>query len=109
IFNTRVKGFALESISGDALMGFNLTGANTKLAVYYRDDNGDAPVANWDTLVTYFPFSSVAASAQYVRRDYSGTPVEAAAGLNTPADMVYIQATPGTYATVRIPGLPALN
>lgn len=108
-FNTKFKGFALESTSGDALMGFNLNGANTKLAIYYRDDNGDAPVANWDTLVTYLPFGVLSASAQYVKRDYAGTPIEAAAGLPTPADIVYIQATPGSYATLKIPNLAGLS
>ena len=35
-FQTKFKGFALESVSGNAIMGFNLGGANTKLAIYYR-------------------------------------------------------------------------
>lgn len=108
-FNTKFKGFALESVGGDALMGFNLNGTNTKLAIYYRDDNGDAPIANWDTLVTYMPFGTLSASAQYVKRDYAGTPVEAAAGLITPASIVYIQGTPGTFATLRIPNLAGLG
>jgi hypothetical protein len=108
-FNSKMKGFALESVSGNALMGFSLTGGNTKLAVYYRDDNGDAPVAQWDTLVTYLPFSPVSASAQYVKRNYSATPVEAVAGQIAPADIAYIQATPGTFARIRIPGLAGLN
>jgi hypothetical protein len=109
LFDTFFKGFALESTSGNALMGFSLSAANTKLAIYYRDDNGDAPVAKWDTLVNYMSFTALSASAQFVKRDYSGTPVEAAAGVNTPANIVYLQGTPGTFATVRIPGLPALN
>lgn len=108
-FNTKFRGFALESVNGDALMGFNLSASNTKLAIYYRDDNGDAPVANWDTLVAYWSFTTLSASAQYVKRDYTGTPVEMAAGDPTPASTAYIQTTPGTFATVRIPGLSGLN
>ena len=109
LFNTYFKGFALESTSGNALMGFNLNGTNTKLAIYYRDDNGDAPVANWDTLVTYMGYAANSASAQFVKRDYSGTPVAAVAGQTTPADIAYIQATPGTYARIRVPSLAGLN
>ncbi len=108
-FNIRFKGFALESASGNSLVGINLNGTNTKLAVYYRDDNGDAPIAKWDTLVTYFNFTSLSASAQYVNRDYSGTAVELAAGQTAPADIAYIQNTPGTYARIKIPGLAGLN
>src|SRR5690606_22544374 len=54
-------------------------------------------------------FSSYSVSAQYVKRDYSGTPVEMAAGQTAPADIAYIQNTPGTYARIKIPGLAGLN
>jgi hypothetical protein len=40
-FRANLKGFALESVSGNAIMGFDLRGVNTKLAIYYKDDNGD--------------------------------------------------------------------
>ncbi|MEO7982926.1 MAG: DUF4270 family protein, partial [Bacteroidota bacterium] len=37
VFRTRFKGFALESVGGgNAVMGFDLTGVNTKLAIYYK-------------------------------------------------------------------------
>lgn len=108
VFNTKFKGFALESISGNALMGFDLRSENTKLAIYYRDDNGDAAVE--DTLVAYFSFNqSFSASANYVTRDYTGTPLAAAIGGAGSDDMVYIQNTPGTFATIKIPGLAGLN
>lgn len=110
-FDSKFRGFALESVSGNALMGFNLAGANTKLAIYYKDDNNDAPVNKWDTAVAYFQFNTNArsASAQLVKRGYNGTPVAAAAGLTAPADLVYIQATPGSFARIKIPGLSGLN
>ena len=115
-FNTKFKGFALESTGGNAVMGFDLTGANTKLAIYYKDDNNNAPVNKWDTVVSYFSFVSPtgfttnkgSASAQFVQRDYNGTPLAAAAGGLLPDPLVYIQATPGSYAKVKIPGLAAL-
>jgi hypothetical protein len=108
IFNTKFKGFALESTSGNALMGFDLKGDNTKLAIYYRDDNGDALVE--DTLVAYFSFNEgFSASANYITRDYAGSPLAAAIGGAGSDDMVYIQSTPGTFATIKIPGLAGLN
>ena len=110
-FRSHFKGFALESVSGNAIMGFDLLGANTKLAIYYKDDNGDSPVEAWDTTVAYFTFSpnGFSYSANYVVRDYTGTPVAAAAGGTDPDDVIYIQNTPGTFATIKIPDLPNLS
>jgi Domain of unknown function (DUF4270) len=110
-FRKAFKGFALESVSGNALLGFNLGGANTKLAIYYKDDNNDAPIANWDTAVAYFSFAgnTLSNSASYVRRDYTGTPLAASIGGTTPDDIVYIQNTPGSFARIKIPGLAGLG
>lgn len=113
LFRTFFKGFALESVSGNAIMGFNLEGANTKLAIYYKDDNNSIDPTKADTAVDYFSFASNLSSvaANYIVRDYSGTPLAAAAnGVNgTPDDLVYIQSTPGSFATIKIPGLAGMN
>ncbi len=110
-FQTYFKGFALESTSGNAIIGVNLEGTNTKLAIYYKDDNGDSPVEKWDTAVAYFKFSENqnSASANYIKRDYTGTALAAAVGGTTSDDLVYIQNNPGSFATIKIPGLTGLN
>lgn len=111
-FRTKVKGFALESVSGNAIMGFNLQGANTKLAIYYKDDNGSTDPAKADTAVAYFKFNTSigAVSANFIKRDYSGTQLEASVdGTTTPDDLVYIQSTPGTFAAIKVPGLGGLQ
>ena len=110
-FRSHFKGFALESVSGNAIMGFDLLGANTKLAIYYKDDNGDSPVEKWDTTVAYFTYqpNGLSYSANYMARDYTGTPVAAAAGGAEPDDVIYIQNTPGTFATIKIPGLASVS
>jgi len=110
-FQTFFKGFALESTSGNAIIGVNLEGANTKLAIYYKDDNGNSPLEKWDTAVAYFLFSENpnSASANYIKRDYAGTPLASAVGGTTPDDLVYIQSTPGSFATIKIPDLAGLN
>jgi hypothetical protein len=110
VFRKFFAGFAIESTGGDGLMGFNLEGENTKLAIYYKDDNNDAPIANWDTAVAYFRFAdNPGATANYVIRDISGTPFAASIGGTTPDDLVYIQNTPGSFATLKIPALAGLN
>ena len=111
-FRNNFKGFNLESVSGgNALMGFSLTSGKTKLAIYYKDDNNDAPVNKWDTAVAYFTFTNLAASANLVKRDYTGTPLAASVnGTTAPPDQfVYIQNAPGSFATLKIPHLPSLS
>lgn len=117
LFKSKFQGFALRSTGGgNALMGFNLLGTNTKLAIYYKDDNGNSAPEKWDTLVDYFVFrpyatngTSGSASANFVERDYAGTPLLAAQGGIMPDPLVYIQNTPGTFATIKIPALAGLN
>jgi hypothetical protein len=107
-FKTKFNGFALQSMSsGNAVMGFNLAGANTKLAIYYRQPKKTGTIDS--TTVTYFSFTVYSAAANYVIRDYSGTQVQAAVGGTTPDPFVYIQNNPGTYATIKIPALSSLS
>lgn len=103
-FNTRFKGFAVRCEGpGNAIMGFNLNSSNTKLAFYYNYPKVGG--GGRDTAVTYFFFVNQSASANYIKRDYTGTPVQAAAGSPTPAPVVYIQKSPGTFANLKIPDL----
>lgn len=106
-FKSKFKGFALQSIAGgNAIMGFNLINANTKLAVYYQYENLTTP-GDRDTAVAYF--RSISATANYIGRDYNGTQVAATSNDNTADNLVYIQNTPGTYATLKIPGLDTMS
>lgn len=112
IFKSKFKGFALQSMgSGNAVMGFDLTGVNTKLAIYYRyDKRVVSTVQKLDTTVTYFTFSGNSAAANYIQRDYSSTPLLASLfNGNAPDPIVYIQGSPGTFANIRIPGLAGLS
>ncbi len=106
-FRSKFKGFALQSTNtGNAVMGFDLNGANTKLAIYYRYDKN----LKRDTTVAYFPFTpTYCASANYVKRDYTGTPLLASVGGTTPDQIAYIQNSPGTFSIVKIPDLPTIS
>jgi hypothetical protein len=113
-FKTKFKGFALKSTSsGNAVMGFDLSGANTKLAIYYRYTHTAG--ADLDTAVAYFNFkpyntylTSGSASHNYVSRDYSGSAIALAQNGSTPDPEVFIQNTPGSFARLKVPGLTGL-
>lgn len=109
LFGANFRGFALQSMNtGNAVMGFNLTGANTKLAIYYRYNKG-GPL-KFDTTVANFTFSGSSAVANYIQRDYSGTPVLTALNNGTnPDPTIFIQNTPGTFANIKIPALSGLS
>jgi hypothetical protein len=115
-FKSKFKGFALKSTSGgNAIMGFNLQGVNTKLAIYYKYAHGKG-LSDLDTTVSYFAFKPYTSyilagsgSHNYIGRDYSGSQLQTAQGGTTPDPFVYIQNTPGSFATLKIPFLGNLN
>lgn len=105
-FRSKFRGFAFQSMnSGNAVMGFNLGGVNTKLAIYYRYKKN----IQEDTTVDYFRFTTLSAAANYVQRDHSTGEINAAQGGSTPDQLVYIQNTPGTFATLKIPDLANIS
>lgn len=112
LFKTKFKGFALKSEGGgNAVMGFSLQGTNTKLAIYYKYTHGLGPT-DYDTTVAYWTLTPTFhnyGSANFISRDYSGTPVQAAQGGATADPFVYIQNTPGTFAVLKTPTLGLLN
>ena len=91
-------------------MGLYLNDTTTRLAVYYRYENTTTS-GDIDTAVANFVFNDGGgqATANYISRDYSGTQVLATANDNVQDPLVYIQNTPGTYATVKIPGLSGIS
>jgi hypothetical protein len=108
LFKVNFEGFVVRSMtSGNAVMGFTLGNTNTKLAFYYNHPKVGG--GGRDTTVTYFYFTTSSAAANYVKRDYMGSPVELAVGGTNPDPFVYIQNTPGTYATLKIPALATMS
>ncbi len=103
IFNTFFKGFAIvPGGTGNAVVGIDLI--SSKLSVYYKYKHGVT-----DTTKTDFIFTTASASSNYVQRDYSASQLLAYQGVTTPQDYAYIQAQPGTFAKIKIPGLGSLN
>ncbi|HET6769582.1 MAG TPA: DUF4270 family protein [Chitinophagaceae bacterium] len=110
-FKTYFRGFEVdadESFGGNALMAFGLiNNPNTKLAIYYRYTKGGQD----DTTVSYFPFNPQAsAQHNYIERfNFTGTPLATAASTPGQDDIVYLINTPGSYTSVKIPGLRNLT
>lgn len=103
VFNTFFKGFAIvPGGTGNALVGIDLL--SSKLSIYYRYNHGKT-----DTTVTDFVFTTASASSNYLQRDYTGSQLASYQGLTTPQDFAFIQAQPGTFAKIKIPGLSSLN
>lgn len=113
--NNYFKGFAVSPAPGspgNALIRINLLDTNTKLALFYNYKVPDS--ANKTAAVSYFRFSTnstassvpVSASANYIRRDYTGSPLAAnMSNTNSNDSIIFIQTSPGTFATIKIPGL----
>jgi hypothetical protein len=108
VFRTKFKGFAFRSMnSGNAIMGFNLGGVNTKLAVYYHYPKPNLGVDS--SAISFFRFTTLSAGATYIERDHSFGEIAAVQGGTLPDDHVYIQNTPGSYARIKIPGLASVS
>ncbi len=111
-FIERFRGLALKvdanSARNKALAYFNLSdNAKTRLTVYYRVGN----TTKVDTTYTEFIYKNlVAKGANLITRNITGTPY--AANIANPVsnkDKIYLQSSPGSYATLYIPGLKTLN
>lgn len=107
-FKKYFNGFAVvpqNNGTANALVGFNLTSVNTKLAFYVRYKNGDKT----DTSMVSFALTDSTAIANYIKRDYSAAEVATAVTGTTQDDVLYIQSSPGSYAKINIPGLSGLT
>lgn len=107
-FRTYFKGFAIKvdpagSPAPKGLAYFNLSQANTKLIFYYRSLSSGTVT---DTLAQEFIFSPINyCNANSIKRTPGG---DFQTYLNNGIDAderIYLHASPGSMATVRIPGL----
>ena len=106
LYRSAFNGFAIKAVgagSANGLMYINLTDTSTKLEVHYRIRR----LGGIDTGYTSFKLiksgSDVvpqSATANYIVHDRSGTP----SATPVPTE-IYLQAQPGTYASLKIPDL----
>lgn len=109
IFRTNFAGFAIladPGFSGNALLRINLQDTNTKVAIYYKYKHDGVQ----DTTIAYFRPGYQTASHNYIKRDYIGSElINYVNTANSSDSMVYLQAGPGTWSKVTIPGLSNLS
>jgi hypothetical protein len=104
-FRNEFKGFAIRPVGGgQAMMKFALTSSLTRLEIWYRYKKAGGQDTTFDSF-GFVPNSGSpyrCASANYIARNLAGA--QAVPYFAPGADsLVFIQTTPGTYATVRIP------
>ncbi|NML39058.1 DUF4270 domain-containing protein [Chitinophaga sp. G-6-1-13] len=103
-FRAYLKGFAFvpDTTSGANrnMLFFDMSGANTKLTVFYKNSVDDS-------LRATFGFGSRSGHANFIARNYNGS--EASRFINTGNangdSVLFLQSTPGLYTNVLIPGL----
>ncbi|NDE62245.1 MAG: DUF4270 family protein, partial [Cyclobacteriaceae bacterium] len=108
LFREFFKGFALVPVtsgsSANALMSFAMSDTATQLRLYYRyKKNG-----TMDTTFKNFVFYNgvFGGSMNRIVRSYNGSEASQHIGTKPRGDsLLYLQAAPGTYSMLKIPGL----
>ena len=107
IFKKNFKGLAIKADagSGNGLAFFNLSNAaKTNLTVYYRATRG----AIKDTAAVVFTHSRNG-QANIIKRVAGGNYAANLANATTNDASLYIQSTPGSYASIKIPSLDTFS
>ncbi|MBL0146303.1 MAG: hypothetical protein IPP48_11610 [Chitinophagaceae bacterium] len=108
LFRILYNGLSVEANgTGNGLMYSNLVDTSTKLEIHYRRKNN----GRLDTVYSSFKILNPSYSsnirpssvANYIQRSRAGYPV-----LSPTTTEIYLQATPGTYANLNIPGISAI-
>jgi hypothetical protein len=112
-FRAAYKGFEIKvtSIDGKVLYYVNLAEAKTRLEVHYRKVRvGGVRDTLMHPLLMYASPSGTrnpCATANYIKRDYTGTPASTNPGFNT--QYLFLQTSPGTYGKLKIPKLSTMS
>ena len=111
-FRTYFAGFALTADAAggaNALLKISLSDTNSKFSLFYSSSSTGA--TKRDTSVVNFVFNTnFSGDANFITRDRTGS--DAAKHITTtsqPDSLVYVQASPGTYVRIKIPGLQGLS
>jgi Domain of unknown function (DUF4270) len=121
VFRQFLNGIAIvpDSITGgNAMNYFNLTDTATKISLYYRVKRPTA--GQFDTTVSTLVFSNqpnsadplsekLSANANKIHRNFASGTAYPFLTSGLPANLIYIGASPGTAARVKVPGLDTIK
>lgn len=113
-FRAQFQGLGIVANSGvplnsGALAYFNLRDAKSRLIVYYRGKK-EVNLTKEDTLESSFVLGiNNFATANVISRNNQFNYATALANTSTTAAELFLQSSPGSYATVKIPGLQNLT
>ncbi len=106
-FKTKFKGFALNTDVGRAICYFGL-GTGAKLEFFYRKQNRTkSGIKQEDTVSISYVNTAFTGFANKIIRNRAGATINNFLAPNT--SEVFIQGSPGTYATLKIPALAGLS
>ncbi|MEP7318145.1 MAG: DUF4270 family protein [Panacibacter sp.] len=114
-FNDYIKGFqVVPQNTGNALMRIALTSTNntadtnTKLALYFHYQSKDSAKDKFTKDIRYLRCYSNSASTNYIKHERTGTQAQTYLQASAASqDLIFIDANPGIYARIQIPGLNA--
>jgi Domain of unknown function (DUF4270) len=118
IFKKFFNGFAVKTSNSaspqkSALAYFDLTDAKTKVTFYCRIKEGGAITATSPSFRYYntngTPTSTIGGQANLIKRTPSNGYQAAVTNGNANDQALYIQSTPGSYASLKIPGIDTLT
>jgi hypothetical protein len=105
LFKLSFRGFAVKADnSGSGLIYISPSDVNTKLSVYYRTHFA----GSIDTTVVNF-LHTTGGQANTITRTPGGTWASYLANGQSRDDKIVLATTPGSYATIRVPGLDTLQ
>ncbi len=119
-FSTYFAGFqVVPEAVGNSLLKLSLTGVNTKLALYYRyikrAGGTDTTVRNFSFVYTRNSLGQLiytgCGHANSIDRDWTGTELAAhfpSSAATRQDSLLYLQAAPGLFSKISIPGLSNL-
>ena len=108
IFKTLFRGFAIKAdASGNALTYFNVDDDSSGLIVYYHYGKPDSMLQR-EFKHSFTGSTNIYGAANTIRRTPAGNFLTYLNNGNPLDNLLYIQTTPGSYATVKIPGLETL-
>ncbi len=113
LFKLFNKGFAIVANNGNALVYTDINNANTRLELHYkkksRTSNDTGYSSSIDTVYSSFYFNAGYQGGNVKRSSVANKIARSRNSLPSGDQELYLQTTPGTFATLRIPKLDTMK